>query len=69
MNTMYLCMHVHTQVCQHPSASVKDNVLVVHEPRTQRNLSLCIGEIEILTPTRDPRPTITLGDRPVGGLG
>ena len=59
--------NVHTQVCQHPSASVKDNVLVVHEPRTQRDLSLCIVEIKVPTPTHDP--TITYDDRPVGGLG
>ena len=65
--------NLHTQVCQHPSASVKDNVLVVHEPRTQRDLSLCITEIKPVTliydptPTHDPIPPHY--DRPAGGIG
>ena len=49
------------QVCQHPSASVKDNVLVVHEPTTQSDLSLCTivegrpdSTSTTATPTRDP---------------
>ena len=61
MNIMYLRMYVHIQVCQHPSASIKDNVLVVHEPTTQRDLSLCtivVGDSNSTTtaptPTRDP---------------
>ena len=55
--------NVNTQVCQHPSASVKDNVLVVHEPTTKRDFSLCTkvnsnSTTTAPTPTRDPKKDI-----------
>lgn len=46
------------QVCQHPSASAKDNVLVVHEPSTSSDLSLCtIVEGDSNSTTTTPTPT------------
>jgi len=50
------------QVCNRRSARVKDNVLVVHEPTTTADLSLCMIELQgngtttstPSTPTPDP---------------